>query len=91
MANFVATLPKLTSPVSYSFWKIHIKSNFALITYLEVIFTANDILNALVLSQTTNINEIVRRNFLSSLALIILNSILSDNLLMYSQPNTEAF
>ena len=50
MANFIATLPKLTGTADYSFWKIHIKSTFALITYFEAIFTTDDMLNFLVLS-----------------------------------------
>jgi len=33
MANFVTTLSKLTSSADYLFWKIHIKSAFALIIY----------------------------------------------------------
>jgi len=65
MANFVITLSKLTGPANYSFWKIHIKSNFTLIMYPGAIFTAEDMLNALILSQTTDINEIAKRNFLS--------------------------
>jgi len=66
MANFVATLPKLTGPASYSFWKIHVKSTFTLITYLKAIFTTNDMLNTSALPQTTNVNEIAKRNFLGS-------------------------
>jgi len=50
MANFIATLPKLTGTADYSFWEIHIKSTFALITYFEAIFTTDDMLNVLVLS-----------------------------------------
>jgi len=90
MANFIATLLKLTSPADYFFWKIHIKSTFALIIYFEAVFTTNDILNILILSQITNIDEMARRNFLSFQALIILSFILSDNLLMYGQSNAEA-
>jgi len=90
MANFIATLLKLTSPADYFFWEIHIKSTFALIIYFEAVFTTNDILNILILSQITNIDEMARRNFLSFQALIILSFILSDNLLMYGQSNAEA-
>ena len=64
MANFIATLPKLTGAADYSFWEIYIKSIFALITYFEAVFTTDDILNVSVLSQITNINEMARRNFL---------------------------
>ena len=64
MANFIATLPKLTGTADYSFWEIHIKSIFALITYFEAVFTTDDILNVSVLSQITNIDEMARRNFL---------------------------
>ena len=46
MANFIATFPKITGPASYSFWEIHVKSTFALITYSKAIFTANNMLNA---------------------------------------------
>jgi len=83
MANFVTTLPKLTSPTDYPFWKIHVKSTLALITYSEAIFTAHDMLNALALPQTTNIDEIAKRDFLGSQALAILNSTLLDNLLIH--------
>jgi len=47
-------------------------------------------LNALALSQTTNINEIARMNFLGSQALTVFNFILLDNLLVHGQPNTKA-
>jgi len=47
-------------------------------------------LNALALPQTTDMNEIARKNFLGSQALAVYNSILPDNLLMHGQPNTEA-
>jgi len=40
-------------------------------------------MNVLALLQTTDIDEIASRNFLGSQALAILNSTLSDNLLMY--------
>ena len=33
MANFVTTLPKLTSLIDYSFWEIYVKLTFALIAY----------------------------------------------------------
>ena len=99
MANFVATLLKLTSLATlfkltsltdYSFQEIHIKLTFVLITYTRAVFTADDILNTLVLSQTTDVNEIARRNFLGFQALAVLNFILSNNLLIQSQPNAKA-
>jgi len=65
MANFIATLSKLTSPADYLFWKIYVKPAFVLIIYLGTIFTAKDILNALALPQATDVSEIARRNFLS--------------------------
>jgi len=80
IANFVTTLLKLTSLADYSFWEIYVKSTLALITYSGAVFTADDILNVSALPQTTNMNEIIRRNFQ---ALVFLNSILPDNLLMY--------
>ena len=49
MANFIATLPKLTSLTDYLFWKIHVKLALVLIIYLDTVFTAKDILNALAL------------------------------------------
>ena len=79
MANFVATLPKLTSLVDYPFWKIHVKLILTLITYPRAVLTAEGMLNALALPQTTNIDEVTRRNFLGSQALAFLNY----NLLMY--------
>jgi len=90
MANFVATLPKLTSLADYSFWRIHIKSTLALITYSRTVFITDDMLNALALSQTTDVDKIAKRNFLSSQALAVFDSTLPDNLLMYGQPNAEA-
>ena len=45
MANFVATLFKLTSPANYSFWKIYIKLTLTLIIYSNTIFTTEDMLN----------------------------------------------
>jgi len=53
MANFVTTLFKLTSPTDYPFWEICVKSTLALITYSKAVFTAEDMLNASALSQTT--------------------------------------
>ena len=79
MANFVATLPKLTSLADYPFWKIHVKLILTLITYPRAVLTAEGMLNALALPQTTNIDEVTRRNFLGSQALAFLNY----NLLMY--------
>ena len=66
MANFITTLPKLTSLANYPFWEIHVKSILALIIYSRAIFTANDMLNASALSQTTDVNETIRRNSLGS-------------------------
>jgi len=83
MANFVATLSKLTGLANYLFWKIYVKSIFALIIYFGAIFTAKDMLNTLVLSQTTDVNKVTKRNFLSFQALAIFNSILPDKLLIY--------
>jgi len=90
IANFVTTLPKLTGLANYPFQEICVKSNFALITYSKAVLTAEDILNALALPQTTDVDKVARRNFLSFQALTILNSILPDNLLMHGQLNTEA-
>ena len=89
MANFVTTFFKLTDSANYSFWEIYVKSTLAFITYCGAIFTADDILNVSALSQTTNVNEIIRRNFLGFQVLVFLNFILLDNLLIYGQPNTE--
>ena len=47
-------------------------------------------LNALVFSQTTDVDEVIKRNSLGFQTLAVLNSTLPDNLLMYGQPNTEA-
>ena len=47
-------------------------------------------LNALALSQTTDVDEITKRNSLGFQTLAVLNSTLPDNLLMYGQPNAEA-
>jgi len=91
MANFITTFPKLTGFANYLFCKICVKLILALITYPEAIFITNDMLNTLALFQTTNIDRIVRRNFLGFQILTILNSILPDNLLMHGQPNIEAF
>ena len=66
MANFITTLPKLTGSTNYPSWKIYVKSTLALIIYHEAAFTADDMLNALVLPQTTNVNKIAKRNFLGS-------------------------
>ena len=51
MASFVTTLLKHTSSTNYYFWKIHVKSTLALITYPKAVFTANNMLNALTLPQ----------------------------------------
>ena len=40
-------------------------------------------LNALALPQATNVDKIIRRNFLGFQALAVLNFILLDNLLIY--------
>jgi len=83
MANFITTFSKLTGPTDYPFWEIYIKSTLAFIIYPGAVFTADNMLNALALSQTTNMNEIAKRNFLSSQVLAVLNFILPDNLLMH--------
>jgi len=82
---------KISSPTDYPFWKIYVKSILTLITYSGAVFTANDMLNALALSQTTDINEIARRNFLGFQALTVLNSTLPDNLLIHGHFNAEVF
>ena len=64
VANFITTLPKLTGPTNYIFWEIHIKLTLTLITYPKVVFTADDMLNASALPQTTDVNKIAKRNFL---------------------------
>ena len=84
MANFITTFSKLTGPTDYPFWEIYIKSTLAFIIYPGAVFTADNMLNALALSQTTNVNKIAKRNFLSSQVLAVLNFILPDNLLMHS-------
>ena len=84
MANFITTFSKLTGPTDYPFWEIYIKSTLAFIIYPRAVFTADNMLNALALSQTTNVNEIAKRNFLSSQVLAVLNFILLDNLLMHN-------
>ena len=89
MANFVATLLKLTSPTSYPFQKIYVKSTLTFITYSKAVFTTEDMLNALALPQATNVDKIIRRNFLGFQALAVLNFILLDNLLIYGQPNAK--
>jgi len=50
MANFITTLPKLTSSTDYPFWKVHVKSTLVLIICLKAVFTTDDMLNALALS-----------------------------------------
>ena len=89
MANFVTTLSKLTGLADYPFQEICVKSTLVII-YLRAIFTAEDMLNALVFSQTTDVDEVIKRNSLGFQTLAVLNSTLPDNLLMYGQPNTEA-
>ena len=60
--------------------------------YSNTVFTIKDmLLNILVLSQATNMDEIVRRNISSSQVLAILNFTLLNNLLIHSQPNTEFY
>ena len=39
MANFIAILSKLTGLANYLFWKIHVKSTLALITYSSTVIT----------------------------------------------------
>jgi len=46
-------------------------------------------LDALAFPQTTNVDEIARRNFLGSQVPAVFNSILPNNLLIHSQPNTK--
>jgi len=84
VANFVNTLSKLTSSVDYPFWEICVKSTLAFITHSEAVFTANNMLNALALPQTTDMDKIARRNFLGSQALAVLNFTLPDNLLIHN-------
>jgi len=48
-------------------------------------------LNVLALPQITDVDEIIRKNFLSFQALAVLNFILPDNLLIYSQFNAKTF
>ena len=62
MANFITTL---------------IKSTLTLITYHSIIFTIEDMLNVLVLSQTTNINKITRRNNSNVLLFLQINGSLN--------------
>jgi len=45
-------------------------------------------LNALAFSQTTNIDEVTKKNFL---CLAVLNSTFLNNLLIYGQPNAKVF
>jgi len=45
MANFFATLFKLTDLANYFFWEIYIKSTLSLIIYSGTIFTAEDMLD----------------------------------------------
>jgi len=47
-------------------------------------------LNVSTFPQTTDMNKIIRRNFLGFLALAVLNFTLLNNLLIHSQPNAEA-
>ena len=61
MANFITTFSKLTGPTDYPFWEIYIKSTLAFIIYPGAVFTADNMLNALALSQTTNVNNVIRR------------------------------
>ena len=65
MTNFVTTLSKLTGLADYYFQKICIKLALVLIIYPGTVFTAEDMLNTLALSQATNVNEITRKNTLS--------------------------
>ena len=65
MTNFVTTLSKLTGLADYYFQKICIKLALVLIIDPGTVFTAEDMLNTLALSQATNVNEITRKNTLS--------------------------
>jgi len=69
---------------------VNSNSQLALITYTGAVFTTDDMLNTLALSQTTDVDKIAKEKFLNSQALAVLNSTLPDNLLIYSQPNAEA-
>ena len=51
MVNFIIALPKLTGLTNCLFWKIHVKLAFTLITYFKIVFTVEDMLNTLALSQ----------------------------------------
>jgi len=64
--------------------------NIAFITYSGAVFVVDDMLNVSALLQTTNIDEIARKNFLGSQALAVFNFILPDNLLIHGQPNAKA-
>jgi len=90
MANFITTLSKLTSLVDYPFRENCVKSTFALTTYSRTVFTTEDILNVLALPQTTDVNGVIKKNFLDFQALAVLNSTLPNNLLIHSWPNAEA-
>ena len=59
------------------------------IIYSGAVFSTDNILNTLVLSQTTNMDKIARRNFLGFQVLVILNTILLDNLLIYGKLNAK--
>ena len=89
MVNLIITLSKLTGLANYFFWEIYVKSVLALIIYSDIIFTTKNMLNDLVLSYANDIDKVLRRNFLGSQALAVLNFTLPDNLLIYSQSNTE--
>jgi len=47
------------------------KSTLALTTYPGIIFTPEFLLNALALSQATNVNKVTRRKFLGFQALVL--------------------
>jgi len=49
------------------------------------------LLNTLALPQTTDVDEITRRNLFNFQVLAILNFTLPDNLLMYNQLNTKCY
>jgi len=66
IANFIATLLKLSGFTDYSFYEIHVKSAITLIIYSSTVFTAKDMLNVFVLTQATDVDEVARKSFLGS-------------------------
>ena len=64
MANFVTIFLKLTSSTSYIFQEIYIKPTLTLIAYPDTVSNIKDMLNTLILSQTTDMDEIAKKKFL---------------------------